>query len=291
MTTVNSVPPKAYSLLIFFTFSFLISWMVWVPAYLDSYNLISFKINPILSGSLGAIGPSLSALITIVVFEGKIGFQDLFKRLLTWRVGLRWYLFVLLWAPCLSLTVTAISILFGSPPPDFAQPPFVSIFSNLPPALGNVSPFIFMPFFFLQQLLLGSSMGEEPGWRGYALPRMQFQRCAWRASILLGMLWGLWHLPLWLTKGNSAQENFIGWHYLELVATSILFGWVYNNTQGSLLLALLFHASIGVTGLFLASTGLYPWLSAVLSWGGALLIITFSKCIEHAAAIESTYPL
>ncbi|MBK6644251.1 MAG: CPBP family intramembrane metalloprotease [Anaerolineales bacterium] len=282
---------KPHSLTVFFALSFLISWMVWVPASLASHNLISFKIDPTLSGSLGAIGPSLAALITIAIYDGGTGFRDLFGRLLTWRVGLRWYLFVFLWAPCLSLTVTAVSVLVGGSIPNFAQPPFANIFSSLLPTLGNISPFIFLPFFFLQQLLLGSSMGEEPGWRGYALPRMQFKSGAWQASILLGMLWGLWHLPLWLTKGNFAQETFIGWHYLELIATSVLFGWVYNNTKGSLFLALLFHTSIGVTGLFLASVEFYPWLPAAFSWGTALLVTTFSKRVDRAMAIKSIYPL
>jgi membrane protease YdiL (CAAX protease family) len=102
---------------------------------------------------------------------------------------------------------------------------------------------------------------------------LQFQKNGWRASILLGLLWGLWHFPLWLTKGNSAQETFIGWHYLELIATAVLFTWVYNNTRGSLLLALLFHASIGVTGLFLSSAELYPWITAVVSWGAVFVLI------------------
>lgn len=290
MTTFNSIPPKDHSLVVFFVLSFLISWVVWVPACLASYDLVSFKATPTLSGSLGAIGPSLATLITIAIYDGKSGFRDLFKRLLTWRVGFRWYLFVLLWAPLLSLTTTIISILFGSPIPNFAQPPFVKVFSSLPPVLMNVNPFIFLPFFFFQQLLFGSSMGEEPGWRGYALPRMQFQNDSWRASIFLGLLWGLWHLPLWLTKGNFAQEAFIGWHYLELVATSILFAWVYNNTRGSLFLALLFHASIGVTGLFLASAEFNPWTPAVFNWGAVLLLISFSNRVNHAMTTKNTYP-
>lgn len=277
MNPLTSISPKPRSLIVFFTLSCLISWAVWMPALLASHNLIAFKIDPTLSGSLGAIGPSLAALITIAIYDGKPGFRDLLKRLLTWRVGLRWYLFVLLWASSLSLAVTVSSILLGSPAPDFTQPPFVEVFANLPPALANLSPFIFLPFFFFQQLLFGSSMGEEPGWRGYALPRMRFQHGSWRAGILLGLLWGLWHLPLWLTKGNAAQETFIVWHYLELVATSVLFEWVYKNTQGSLLLALLFHASIGVTGLFLTSVELYPWMSATLSWGVALLAMRLSQ--------------
>lgn len=92
-----SIPSKPYSLVTFFVLAFGISWAVWVPSALASYGFLSFHIDPILSGGLGAIGPSLAALITTAIFEGRSGFSSLFKRLLTWRVGFQWYLFVLLW--------------------------------------------------------------------------------------------------------------------------------------------------------------------------------------------------
>jgi membrane protease YdiL (CAAX protease family) len=208
----------------------------------------------------------------------------LFKPLLRWRVGIEWYLFVLFWPPVLSLVKTAIAILFGSAAPDFSQPAFVRL-SPLPPELLKSVPFLmFLPVIFLQQLLIGSSMGEEIGWRGYALPRLQANQGSLRGSILLGILWGIWHLPLWLTKGNAMQGNFLLWPLLELIATSILFTWVYNNTQGSLLLAVLFHTSIATTSLFLASVETYPLVDVVLTWAMPVLVIF------HSARVFKTQP-
>jgi membrane protease YdiL (CAAX protease family) len=190
----------------------------------------------------------------------------LFKRLLTWRVGIQWYVFVLVWPAALSLAKTAIAIWLGSAVPDFSQPPFVRLYP-LPPELLNTTPFIvFLPFIFLQQTLIGSSMGEEPGWRGYALPRMQAGQNGFRASLLLGLLWGIWHFPLWSTKGHPMSNTFWGWSVLGLMATTVLFTWVYNNTKGSLLLALLFHTSIAITGLFLSSAEVHPLAEIVLNW-------------------------
>jgi uncharacterized protein len=86
-------------------------------------------------------------------------------------------------------------------------------------------------------------------------------------------LWSIWHLPNWLTKGNPVQQNFLGWEILGLMATAVLFTWVFNNTKGSLLLALLFHTSIAVTGLFLASAEVPSWLGVTLNWGLVAIVI------------------
>jgi membrane protease YdiL (CAAX protease family) len=201
----------------------------------------------------------------------------LFKRLLIWRVGVRWYMFVLFWPAVLSLAKTGIGVVLGGAVPDFSQPPFVQLYP-LPPELLNTVPFIvFLPFVFLQQMLMGSSMGEEPGWRGFALPRMQAHQSSLRASLLLGLFWGVWHLPLWLTKGHPMQETFWGWSVLGLMATAVLFTWVYNHTKGSLLLALLFHTSIAITGLFLASAETYSSIEVALNWGVAIIAIAVSS--------------
>jgi uncharacterized protein len=111
---------------------------------------------------------------------------------------------------------------------------------------------------FIQQTLVGSSMGEELGWRGYWLPRLQARFGALFSSILLGAVWGFWHLPLALTPGDLRSETFFGWSVLGTVATAILFTWVYNHTQGSLFVALLLHTSTNVTGLFLAMGNIHP---------------------------------
>lgn len=257
------------SLILFFGLSFGVTWAVWVPAALASHGMTSFQLDPI----VGSFGPFIAAVVTTAIYDGRAGFSRIFQALLKWRVGIQWYLFVLFWPAILSLTKTAIVILLGSAVPNFSQPPLVHLYP-LPPELLKSVPFlVFLPFVFLQQTLIGSSMGEEIGWRGYALPRLQKTHKSLHASLVLGALWGIWHLPLWLTKDNPMQETFVVWPLLELIATSILFTWVYNNSQGSLLLALLFHSSIAVTRLFLASVETYPWLEAVLTWAMAALIV------------------
>ncbi|MDX9953406.1 MAG: CPBP family glutamic-type intramembrane protease [Anaerolineae bacterium] len=273
MTASVSVSAKPRSLLVFFALAFGISWIAWIPTTLASHGLVSFQTNPTFSDLLGAFGPFFAALITTAIYEGRAGFSLLFKRLLTWRVGIQWYVFVLLWSPMLSLAKTGIAVALGNAVPNFSQPPFVALYP-LPPELANTVPFIaFLPFVFLQQMLIGSSMGEEPGWRGYALPRMQAQQGSFRASLLLGLLWGVWHLPLWLTKGHPVQGSSLGWTVLGLIATTVLFTWVTNHTKGSLLLALLLHSSIAVTGLFLASAHAQPWIEVALSWGMVALVM------------------
>jgi membrane protease YdiL (CAAX protease family) len=273
MTSTIFISAKPRSLVVFLALAFGISWIVWIPTALASYGLVSFQIDSNFSGLLGVFGPFLATLITTAIHEGRAGFSTLFKRLLTWRVGIQWYLFVLFWPAVLSLAKTGIAVVFGSAVPNFSQPPFVQLYP-LPPELLNTTPFIvFLPFVFLQQMLIGSSMGEEPGWRGYALPRMQAHQSSLRASLLLGLLWSVWHFPLWLTKGHPMQETFLGWSVLGLMATTVLFTWVYNHTKGSLFLALLFHTSIAITGLFLASAETHPLIDVALSWGVVVLVI------------------
>jgi len=273
VTSLVSISPKPRSLLVFFLLAFGISWLAWIPAALASHGLLSFRLNPTLSSLLGAFGPFFAALVTTGIYDGKTGFRTLLRRLLTWRVGLPWYLCVLFWPALLSLAKTALAVLLGGSVPDFSQPPFVHLYP-LPPELLNATPFmVFLPFVFLQQTLIGSSMGEEIGWRGYALPRLQAKQSALVASLALGVIWGVWHLPLWLTKGHPMQGTFFGWALLGMVAETIVFTWVYNNTQGSLLLALLLHTSFAITDLFLSSAEPPAPIGLALDWGVAALIV------------------
>ncbi len=241
MNAPISIPPKRYSLLSFFLLAFGISWAFWVPAALASRGLIPFPISA--TFPLTAFGPSLAAIVLVVITEGASGLRRLLGRLLVWRVNVLWYAFVLLYPAILSLATTGLYVLFGGQAPDYANPPVLRIYP-LPPELLEVGPLVLLPFVFLLTLFISSPMGEEIGWRGYALPRLQAKRGALTASVLLGLLWGLWHLPLYLTRSHPLSGEFFGWYLLGVVAVAILFTWVYNNTRGSLLLALLFHTSI-----------------------------------------------
>lgn len=252
-----AIPPKRYLLLLFFVLAFGISWAFWVPAVLDSWGVLSSPVSA--TFPLPAFGPSLAAIMLVIITEGAAGLRRLLGRLLVWRVSVLWYAFVLLYPAALSLATTGFYVLFGGRAPDFAGPPVLRVYP-LPPELLAVGPLVLLPFVFLITLFISSPMGEEIGWRGYALPRLQAERSALTASVILGLLWGLWHLPRDLALGQ-----FSFWSLLGIVAIAILFTWVYNNTGGSLLLALLFHTSIAVTGLFLSTVDA-PLLNLALRW-------------------------
>ena len=272
MSTSTSIPPRRYSLPAFFVLAFGISWIVWVPTAVASWGLLPLQLPLPLTGLLGAFGPSLTAIILTSASDGLPGLRQLLGRLLLWRVGIQWYAFVLFFPAAISLATMALYVSFGGLAPDFADPPVLRLYS-LPPELSEVGPWPLLPFVFVQTLLIGSPMGEEIGWRGYALPRLQASRSALWASLILGLLWGLWHLPLYLTYGHPLSEVFLGWYMLDIIADTILFTWVYNNTRGSLLLALLFHTSIAVTGWFLASPEAASLLGLALKVGVVATVI------------------
>lgn len=217
------------------------------------------------SSLLGAFGPTLAALIVVAVVWGRRGLGRLLRRALIWRVSPGWYLFVLFWPPLLVPAGGAIVSLFGGATPDYAAPPVLELYP-LPPEITDVGPWPLLPFIFLQNVLIGSAMGEEIGWRGFALPRLQARMGALAASVVLGIIWGFWHLPLYLTPGHPLSDVFLGWTLLAIVGDAILFTWVFNHTRGSLLLALLFHASIATAGLFVATVERAVVVELVLRW-------------------------
>jgi membrane protease YdiL (CAAX protease family) len=138
---------------------------------------------------------------------------------------------------------------------------------------------------FVRVLLLGGPLEEELGWRGFALPRLQQHRNALDASILLGLVWGFWHLPLYFVLGTGQSEmlstgtspafaigGFIGW----TIGLSVLFTWLFNQTGGSLIVVILFHASVNLAAFLPAlvgSGGTAPLLNVLLTWLVAILVV------------------
>ena len=148
-------------------------------------------------------------------------------RCLTWRGGPGWLVLAFL-SPLAVLTLAAAAhtALGGGVP--------------LSPAISHIG--LFVANFFLV-FLVGGPLGEELGWRGFALPAMQ-ERLGWRsASLALGVIWGLWHLPLFFvadsTQGNGSMAAF----FVLIVATSVFYTWLYNRSNGSVLPALTLHTA------------------------------------------------
>jgi len=177
-------------------------------------------------------GPTLSAFIMTAVTEGKAGVGRLLRRYVLWRVGVPWYLLVLIGIPALFM----LSILV------------------LPAGMAVVRHQLLMPIYpvsFILTLFLGGALFEEPGWRGFALSRLQKRFGPLWGTLVLGVLWGFWHLPLYFVPGfNGAGRDFVdimlpfGAFVMSALAMAVLFTWVFNNTRGSLMLAILLHASI-----------------------------------------------
>lgn len=139
MASTISLSSKPRSLVVFFTLAFGISWAAWIPTALASYDLVLFQIDSTISGLLGAFGPFFAALITTAIYEGRTGFSMLFKRLLTWRVDIQWYLFVLFWPAVLSLAKTGIAVVLGSAVPQLFATAFCTALSSASRTLGHHS--------------------------------------------------------------------------------------------------------------------------------------------------------
>jgi membrane protease YdiL (CAAX protease family) len=243
---------KRHPLTTFFILAYALSWWAWIP-----YAAGAFP-NPIVS-----FGPFLAAVVVLAVTEGKAGLLGLFRRMVRWRVAPGWYAVALLLPAVLAASATALNVMLGAQPPSATQlGAWTGIFST-----------------FAIVLLIPGFGGawEEPGWRGYALPRLQSGRSALVASLILGALIAGWHLPL-MVAGQV--------HYSDIVlifAAVIVFNWVFNNAGGSVLIIMLMHAANNaVSGSFFspmfsgADSIRQSWLLALVWAVVAVLVIAIA---------------
>jgi membrane protease YdiL (CAAX protease family) len=241
----RSAPPTGlrgligrHRLTTFFVLAFGLSWLAWTPYVLSGNGLgvLPFRF-PVVLGSTqlfavlpGAyLGPILAAYVVTRVAEGRAGVRRWAGRLLKWRVNWRWYAGILLGVP-LALTVTSL--------------PFAGGWANvhLPAVTVLVA---YLPALVLQMVTTG--LAEEPGWRDFALPHLQPRFGALRGTLILGPLWGAWHLPLFLTEWGGWPD--VNWVLpVEFIAAavvlSVIMTWVFNRTGESLPLAMLLHTSV-----------------------------------------------
>jgi uncharacterized protein len=244
------------------TFYFLLAyagtWVVTVPLALSAngVGLLPFGIPEgsviFVSAAWVFLGPTLAAFIMTGATEGRAGIRHLMRRYVLWRVGLRWYLVVLLGPPVIVLLATIV--LPG------ALASFKSLAPLNPPLLLVSFPLI---------LIFGGALFEEGGWRGFALPRLQRLHGPLVGTLILAPLWACWHLPLfWVTVWGTPPTILNMVLFLAAVIfMTIVFTWVFNNTKGSILLAILLHTSFDV---LVDPVGLLFPAPLVTGYGGAL---------------------
>jgi len=190
------------------------------------------------ASQLGALSSSLAAIVLVVVEGRKGGFRELLGRFLIWRVGLQWWAIALFFAVIPSVAGLYLFDLLGGPPVDW---------SGLPPLYTIVPMFIF--------LTIAAGIGEEFGWRGFLLPRLQTRHNALVSSLIIGGMWAIWHIPLFFIEGfqHDLQSQAgllpaILTYSVFLIVSSIQFTWVFNNTRGSVLMAAVMHGASNAWG-------------------------------------------
>ena len=224
-----------HPLVFFFIFAFAGTWLFELPYVLSEYGvgLLPYS-SPVLLWTSPVsifVGPFLAAFVMTGATEGRAGVRRFLRRFVLWRVGLGWYLFVLVGVP--ALFVLSIIVLPG----------VLGSFQGL----GALLPPLSLLFWFVYAFFPGGALGEEPGWRGFALPRLQALHGPLLGSLILGPLWGLWHLPLFFTPWNELTARNVVGYALTTTCLAIMYTWVFNNTKGSVLIAVLLHATFNWT--------------------------------------------
>jgi membrane protease YdiL (CAAX protease family) len=262
---------KRHPVLVFVLLTLIFSWVWLIPLALASHETISFPVSRARAALYSAYGPGLAALIVTLLIGGVDGLRNLLGRFVRWRAGLQWYVIAVL-LPVLPL---ALHMLFGGSGPHFA--------SETEPQAGATAPTLtplnawaqIMPLIGIEIWRSKVFIGEL-AWRGFLLPQMQRGMSALLASILVGAVWCLSILPLVFERGGPYAG--VQWFFMALgiVASSVTYTWIFNNSNGSLLTAVLFNLSNAVTGVFILAAGVQNLLFLLSNLGVAALVVVLA---------------
>jgi len=237
-----------------------ITWILWVPSMIvatrQGYLLPTIDNVPILvrngfadarhlvvsvAFSLAVYGPLIGALVSTRLDGGRVGINELWGRMRKWQIGIQWY-----------LTAFSVAILMAVVPVGLA------IFTGIS-RIGSHNPPSFAPYLlplFLMQLLT-SGLGEEPGWRGFLLPRQKSRSSGESYIWANGLIWAIWHIPITAYSTLSLMVDvppagmvvtvifMLAGSTMSFIGLTYLYTWLYNSTQ-SVFLAMVFHAATNV---------------------------------------------
>ena len=246
-------------MLTYIALTFVVTWSLWFASSIvspaDPHGPLSL---------LGVFTPGLVAILLTARARGRRGAVALLRRLIDWQVPARWYVFAIGYMAVIKLAVAAVHRVSWGGWPRFGEEPWYLMLAAT-----------------LTSTLMGGQAGEEVGWRGYALPRLAERFGLGAASVLLGVVWALWHLPLFFVPGADTSGQSFPLYLLQLTALSVTMAWLYANTGGSLLPVMLLHAAVnntkdivpsaepGATNPLALSHSHVAWLTVMLLWVGA----------------------
>jgi uncharacterized protein len=203
---------KRHPLVAFFVLAYAFSWWAWIL-----YAFGAFP-NPI-----AGFGPFLAALLVLALTEGRAGVIALLRRMIRWRVGVVWYAVALLLPAAVAALATLVNLGLG------AEPPTAQAWGRWTSIFGTLAFLLVVPG--------AGGAWEEPGWRGYAVPRMQSRWTALVSALVLGVLVAGWHLPLIVTGQVHVADVF------SIMGATVVINWLFNHVRGSVLLIMLLHAT------------------------------------------------
>jgi len=206
----------------FLTATFAVTWVLWTPLVLLGDRAPS-AVAAILT-MVGSLVPSAVAIVLMAATRDRAGLREVRARLCLVRVGARWYAAVLCIPLLVPMAVIAAASLGG-------EAPEVDV-----TVVGAAAIFLFSIF-------PGSALGEELGWRGLLLPRLLDRHSPFTSSVVVGSIWGFWHLPLWMVGAEARPIAVFPIFVVSTVAMSVIMTWMHLGTGGSLFVIVLYHAA------------------------------------------------
>jgi membrane protease YdiL (CAAX protease family) len=277
-TTVPEAPVRQAVAFVGLTFA--VSLAVYLPIIASARGWISVSVPPALS-ALGVLGPAVAALFLLVRARGRAGLGVLVRDATARHFSARWWVAVLALPPALLGTMYAGYRLVGGP---HTTTRTVAAFSE-----AGSSAVVAVPVLILVTVAL--AYGEEAGWRGYLLPRLQARWSALTASLLVGIVWFLWHVPLLFLPGDQNGAMPLPLMAAFILASAVVYTWLYNNTAGSVLAVTLLHGGLNVWGQFIAvhpaETG-YPLAGAVMV--GVVTVVAAVLVVVYGARTLARKP-
>ena len=252
-------PQNSKHLVAYFILAYAISWAIGIPLALSRQGIMQPIFPPWFHYFVG-YGPMLSALIVTWATQGQQGIKELWRRITKWQVGGIWWLLAL--SPLVLGFIIALAMNF---------------LSNHKVTLSQLGEVHFLPPLGIGALflwILTFGIGEEIGWRGYALPRLQKDHNALYATIILTILWGAWHLPQFFYLFDPSIA--VGWG-IGLFAGAIVFTWLLNSTAGSILIVAIWHGCFNYISASNAGDGLLAAAISIIVMVWAVVVVFLYK--------------
>lgn len=221
---VEAMKSEARNLVLYLIIAFTFTWLIWIPQVLEAQGVLEPSFFTRLKG--GAFGPLVAAFVLTYWNEGPEGVKTLLKRAIDYKFSKVWWLPIFLFIPFILGGALILAILSG----------------EVIPELSWVSAPWMLIVTFVWIFFNGGPVQEEFGWRGYTLDRLQERFNALVSSVINGVIWFAWHLPLfYMPREEIYYRSPMLPVLFSMILVNILFTWIYNNTGGSLLAALITH--------------------------------------------------